>query len=259
MAGFVYACHTASDTMHVKIGFTTQPDPNQYCRNNFGRTFCPLNVLVIAPFAHARAAETVVHTVLAPDRLDSHHEMFDLSYIRHKMTGEQRLQQALDMAAAVDGASGGAPPIAVDAQAARQEKRARKAQQAQQARASAAAARQAKERGKERAAEDERKQRASRKASRIARVGAARRAARQAAAAEIERWAAERLEFGETDEYRVRKSAWYADYKAWARSSGQRLLGPKQAAVALKQLFPAVYTFTSSSTVYGGVRLAPRP
>lgn len=81
----------------------------------------------------------------------------------------------------------------------------------------------------------------------------------QASAGQTERWAAERLEFGKTDEHRTRWRAWYADYKAWATGNGEPLLDPKQAATVLRQSFRGVHVYAHNGIVYGGMKLAPRP
>lgn len=114
MAGYLYACHPGGDLHRVKIGFTTSCDPEGYCHKSFGRTLCPLHILRVAPTSNARLAEGLCHHLLAQDRLDSRHEVFDLSSIRDGMAGEARLDRAIEEVHKIDSLSGTAIPVEVD-------------------------------------------------------------------------------------------------------------------------------------------------
>jgi len=109
MQGFVYACCPQGELHRVKIAYTCSADPEHYCHTQYGRTLCPLEILCTSSHRNARVAESIYHHLLAMDRIDPNHDLFDLATLREGLSGIERLHRARQMVVDIDDTSD--PPV----------------------------------------------------------------------------------------------------------------------------------------------------
>ena len=78
MAGFVYAVCNSTEFHRTKCGFTTSMCPASYCIREYSRTMPDLTTRHFMHVPDAHLAERLLFAALAPYRLDTRHEVFDV-------------------------------------------------------------------------------------------------------------------------------------------------------------------------------------
>lgn len=85
MWGYVYAVCNQGHYASVKVGYTSSLAIENYVSLHYSRSLTPLEVVFAMPVANARLSEATLHHMLAPQRVDDNHELFDLSENMHKL------------------------------------------------------------------------------------------------------------------------------------------------------------------------------
>lgn len=101
-AGWIYACCTRGDLHAVKVGYTTNLVPEDYCHREYSRTFVPLEIEYAFSTANARLAESITHYIIRDLSRDPKHEVFDLRDNMHLLDEAKEMVHQLDHKAGLE-------------------------------------------------------------------------------------------------------------------------------------------------------------